>query len=43
MEFVRLVGIAGFLVGRWDRLTSKKYMESQQAWMGLGPLDELKI
>ena len=43
MEFVRLVGIAGFLVGRWDRLTSKKYMESQQAWMGVGSLDELKI
>ena len=43
MEFVRLVGMAGFLVGRLDRLTSKKYMERQKAWMGVGSLDELKI
>jgi glycosyltransferase involved in cell wall biosynthesis len=43
MEFVRLVGIAGFLIGRWDRLTNKTYIESQKAWMGVGSLDELKI
>ena len=43
MEFVRLVGIAGFLVGRWDRFTNKKYIDSQKAWMGVGSLDELKI
>jgi len=42
MEFVRLVGIAGFLVGRLDRITNKKYIESQKAWMGVGSLDELK-
>jgi hypothetical protein len=41
MEFVRLVNIAGFLTGRLDRLISKKYRESQQAWMGVGSLDEL--
>lgn len=41
MEFVRLVGIAGFLVGRLDRITNKKYIESQKAWMGVGSLDEL--
>ena len=43
MEFVRLVGIAGFLVGRWDRIRDKKYIESQKAWMGVGSLDELQI
>lgn len=43
MEFVRLLGIAGFLTGRWDRITNKKYIESQRAWMGVGSLDELKI
>lgn len=42
MEFVRLVGIAGFLAGRLDRLTSKKYKQSQKAWMDVGSLDELK-
>ena len=42
MEFVRLVGIAGFLLGRLDRLISKKYSESQKVWMGVGSLDELK-
>jgi glycosyltransferase involved in cell wall biosynthesis len=41
MEFVRLVGIAGFLLGRWDRITNKKYIGSQKAWMGVGSLDEL--
>ena len=43
MEFVRLVGIAGFLVGRWDRITDKKYIESQKAWMGVGSLDESQV
>lgn len=43
MEFVRLVGMAGFLVGRWDRIRDKKYIESQKAWMGVGSLDELQI
>jgi hypothetical protein len=42
MEFVRLVGMAGFLTGRVDRITSKKFSESQKAWMGVGSLDELK-
>jgi glycosyltransferase involved in cell wall biosynthesis len=42
MEFVRLVGMAGFIAGRLDRLTSKKYLESQKAWMDVGSLDELK-
>lgn len=41
MEFVRLVGIGGFMHGRWDRVTNKKYVESQKAWMGVGSLDEL--
>jgi glycosyltransferase involved in cell wall biosynthesis len=43
MEFVRLVGIAGFMVGRLDRLASNKYIENQKAWMGVGSLDELNV
>jgi cellulose synthase/poly-beta-1,6-N-acetylglucosamine synthase-like glycosyltransferase len=42
MEFVRLVGMAGFLLGRRDRIMDKKYSENQKAWMGVGSLDELK-
>ena len=42
MEFVRLVGMAGFLAGRWDRLISSKHADSQRAWMGVGSLDELE-
>jgi hypothetical protein len=34
--------MAGFLTGRVDRITSKKFSESQKAWMGVGSLDELK-
>lgn len=41
MEFVRLVGMAGFLAGRWDRMTDGTYSEHQKAWMGVGSLDEL--
>jgi len=43
MEFVRVVGMLGFLSGRWDRLINKKYSESQRAWMGVGSLDELEV
>ena len=42
MEFVRLVGMAGFLAGRWDRFVSSKHAENQRAWMGVGSLDELE-
>jgi glycosyltransferase involved in cell wall biosynthesis len=42
MEFVRLVGIAGFLAGRWDRIREPRYIESQKAWMGVGSLDDLE-
>jgi glycosyltransferase involved in cell wall biosynthesis len=42
MEFVRLVGIAGFLAGRLDRIRDPGYIESQKAWMGVGSLDDLE-
>ncbi len=42
MEFVRLVGMAGFLLGRLDRLRDGKYSDSQKQWMGVGSLDELQ-
>jgi glycosyltransferase involved in cell wall biosynthesis len=42
MEFVRLVGMAGFLLGRLDRIKDRKYSDSQKQWMGVGSLDELK-
>ncbi len=42
MEFVRLVGMAGFLLGRLDRLRDAKYSDSLKQWMGIGSLDELQ-
>lgn len=42
MEFVRLIGMAGFLTGRWDRIIDPRYIESQKSWMGIGSLDDLE-
>ena len=41
MEFVRLIGIAGFIRGRLDRLLNKKFIESHFVWMGVKTLDDL--
>ncbi|MEW5943857.1 MAG: glycosyltransferase [Pseudomonadota bacterium] len=41
MEFVRLVNIWGFLLGRWDRLTDRSFIRNQFAWMGVRSVDEL--
>ena len=41
MEFVRLIGIAGFIRGRLDRLLDKKFIEKQFVWMGIKTLDDL--
>jgi hypothetical protein len=41
MEFVRLIGMAGFIRGRLDRLLDKKFIENQLAWMNVKTLDDL--
>lgn len=35
MEFVRIVNIAGFVAGKWDRLVDKSFISNQVRWMGL--------
>ena len=42
MEFVRLMGIAGFIRGRLDRLLDKKFIENQFVWMGVKTVDDLE-
>ncbi len=41
MELMRLVGMAGFLAGRWERWRDPSFIANQRAWMGIGSLDEL--
>ena len=41
MEFVRVVQIYGYLRGRWDRRSDKKYIENQRQYMGVTTVDEL--
>jgi len=40
MEYVRLVGMAGFLRGRLDRMLDRSFKENQIAWMGISSIDE---
>ncbi len=42
MEFVRLMGIVGFIRGRLDRYLNKHYIENQMQWMGIKTLDDLE-
>jgi len=41
MEFVRVVGMVGFIVGRWDRIADSSLVARQQAWMGVKSVDSL--
>ncbi|MFN0316546.1 MAG: glycosyltransferase [Burkholderiales bacterium] len=41
MEFVRLVNLAGFVAGRWDRFRDLRYAIRQVEWMGVETLDDL--
>lgn len=41
MEFVRVVNMWGFLLGRWDRLTDRSFVHNQYDWMGVRSVDEL--
>jgi len=42
MEFVRLMGIAGFIRGRLDRWFNKQFIDNQLQWMGIKTLDDLE-
>ncbi len=41
MEYVRVINIFGFLVGRWDRLTNSHFAERQLTWMGVSSVSEI--
>lgn len=41
MEFVRIIGMLGFIRGRLDRILDKRFLESQVNWMGIQSLDEI--
>lgn len=43
MEFVRVVNIYGFILGRWDRLVNPDYIRQQVAYMGVASADELSF
>jgi hypothetical protein len=41
MEWIRLVGIFGFLTGRYDRITNPAFMRAQMAWMGRTGVEDI--
>jgi hypothetical protein len=41
MAFVRLIGVFGYLFGRWDRLRDSSYAERQKQWMGVDSIEKL--
>ena len=41
MEYVRLVGMAGYLRGRLDRLLKPSFREKQKAWMGVESVEKV--
>lgn len=42
-EFVRLVSLWGFLLGRWDRYRDPAYIDNQRRYMGVESVEELAI
>jgi glycosyltransferase involved in cell wall biosynthesis len=42
MEYVRLVNLWGFLLGRWERLTDPSFIANQQHYMGVASVDLLE-
>lgn len=40
MELVRIVGMAGFLAGRYDRWSKPSFVQAQKDWMGAASLDD---
>jgi glycosyltransferase involved in cell wall biosynthesis len=41
MEWTRLVGVFGFLAGRYDRITNPAYIRAQMAWMGRTGVEDI--
>lgn len=42
MEFVRLVTLYGFILGRWDRLRDPNFIDRQQQYMNVSSVEELE-
>jgi len=42
MEFVRLVSMYGFLLGRWDRLRDSRFVTNLQRYMGVRSVQDLE-
>lgn len=42
MEYVRLVNLLGFLLGRWERFSNPSFIANQQRYMGLASVDRLE-
>lgn len=43
MEFVRVVNMAGFIAGRWDRSRDPSFIANQLAYMGVTSADEVPL
>ena len=43
MEFVRIVNLYGFLLGRWDRISDETYVRRQMEYMGVTSVSNLDI
>ena len=41
MEFVRVVNLYGFLLGRWDRYSNPDFIDKQTRYMGVGSASDL--
>jgi succinoglycan biosynthesis protein ExoA len=42
MEFVRLVSMYGFLLGRWDRMRDPSFIDNQRRYMEVDSVEELE-
>ncbi len=41
MEFVRIINLYGFMLGRWDRLSDPSYISRQVEYMGVTSADDI--
>ena len=42
MEFVRLVSMYGYMLGRWDRARDASFISNQRRYMGVASVDEIE-
>lgn len=42
MEFVRIVNLYGFMLGRWDRLSDPSYIENQRRYMDVSSVEDFE-